>query len=183
MAKIILGFVGEIASGKGTATEYLKKKYSAPVYRFSTMLRDVLQRLHLEINRDNLQEISKLLRAKFGQDLMAKVVAKDVEKDSAPAIAIDGVRRIADIKYLKELPGFHLVYLTADEKIRYDRLVKRGENTDDKEKTFAQFQKDQQAEAEQEILATAKTAEFTINNNGTIEKLYQQIDDIIKKIK
>ena len=32
--KIILGFVGDLASGKGTICKYLNEKYSANTYRF-----------------------------------------------------------------------------------------------------------------------------------------------------
>ena len=52
--KIIIGLVGQLACGKGTVAEYLKEKYGASVYRYSTMLRDVLNRLYLEINRVNM---------------------------------------------------------------------------------------------------------------------------------
>ncbi len=181
--KIILGFVGELSGGKGTACAYLKEKYNAPSYRFSTILRDVLNRLYLEINRPNLQELSRILRETFGQDTLAKVIASDVKNDTSEIITVDGIRRLADIKYLKEIPGFHLIYLTADQKIRYERMTKRGENSDDNTKTFEEFQKDEQAEAELEIKETATSADFTINNDGTPEELYSQLEEILKETK
>ncbi|MBI5621895.1 AAA family ATPase [Candidatus Falkowbacteria bacterium] len=181
--KIILGFVGEISSGKGTACQYLKEKYGAPSYRFSGILRDILGRLYLPIVRDNMQHMSQTLRKNFGQDTLARVIAEDVNKDSAELIAVDGVRREPDIKYLRRFAGFSLIYLTADQPIRYERIIKRGENVDDTSKTFEQFQQDERAEAEIHILETGQTANFTINNNGTIEQLHQQIEDILKTIK
>ncbi len=182
MDKIILGFVGPLAAGKGTTCQYLKEKYNANAYRFSTVLRDVLDRLYLEQNRKNLQYISLILRKAFGDDLLALAIAKDVENDNSSFISIDGIRREPDIKYLKELPKFHLIYITADQKIRYERIIKRVENTDDSKKTFEQFKKDEKRETERQIKQVAKLAKFTINNNGTFEQLYQQIEDILKKI-
>jgi dephospho-CoA kinase len=181
--KIILGFVGELSSGKGTACQYLKEKHQAPSYRFSTILRDILNRLYLGITRENMQGLSKIIREFFGQDTLAKVIATDANNDKAELVSVDGVRRLADIKYLRELPGFYLIYLTADQKIRYERIVKRGENDDDTKKTFEQFQKDELAEAELQIKETAETANFTINNNGSLEDLYRQIEDILKQVK
>lgn len=181
--KIILGFVGELSSGKGTAAAYLKEKYGAPSHRFSTMLRDILNRLYLDISRHNMQELSRILRETFGQDTLAKVIAADVKNEPAELVTVDGVRRLADIKYLKEISGFYLIYLTADPKIRYERIIKREENTDDTHKTFKQFQKDEKAEAELQIRETAKSADFTINNNGTLKELYKQIEDILGEIK
>ena len=182
MSKVILGFVGPIASGKGTVCQYLKEKQQASVYRFSTILRDILDRLYLEQSRDNMQNLSLDLRQRFGDDLLASVIAKDVGSDSASVIAVDGVRREPDIKYLKELPGFHLINITADQKVRYDRIVKRGENADDTQKTFAMFKEDEQKEAELQIKKVAKLAEFTINNNGTLDQLGQQVENILEKI-
>lgn len=180
--KIILGFVGQISSGKGTACKYLQGKYNGSTHRFSTMLRDVLDRLYLDQSRDNMQKISLILRNNFGDDLLAKVIANDVNKDDHKIIGIDGVRRFPDIKYLKEIAGFKLVHIDADQRIRYQRIVKRAENTDDLQKTFKEFQEDEKQEAEKHILEVARSADFTINNNGSVEELYQQIDNILKNL-
>ena len=182
MTKVILGFVGPLASGKGTAAQYLKDKYQAPIFRFSTILRDVLDRLCLEQSRPKMQQLSLILRENFGQDLLASAIAQDVGHNPAEIIAVDGVRRKPDIKYLKELSGFNLVAINADQKIRYQRLTTRGENTDDQEKTFAQFQHDERQEAELQIQQVAAEAKFTIDNNGTKEELDRQIESILEKI-
>lgn len=177
--KIILGLVGEIAAGKGTVVKYLEKKHSASSHRFSTPLRDVLVRLHLEINRKNMQDLSRLLREYFGQNLLAKVIAEDAQNDQNKIVIIDGVRRPADIEYLKKLPEFKLVYITARIKIRYERLVNRSENTDDQTKTFEEFLKDHEVETELLIPEIGAQADYKIDNNGNFKKLYNQIEKII----
>lgn len=177
--KIILGLTGEIASGKGTVAKYLSEKYNANSHRFSTPLRDLLNRLYLEINRKNMQDISRVLREHFGQNLLARVITEDVKNDQNRVVIVDGIRRPADIEYLRELPEFKLVYITADPKIRYERLVKRGENEDDKNKTFEQFKKDHEAETELEIPTIGKTADYKINNSGNMDDLFAQINKIV----
>ena len=89
--KLILGFVGHMASGKGTAVNYLKKRHGATTYRFSGMLMDILGRLYLENNRDNLQRLSQILRENFGEETLAKTMAEDVKHDTNDLIAIDGI--------------------------------------------------------------------------------------------
>lgn len=180
--KIILAFVGPLGSGKGTACQYLKDKYGANSYRFSTILRDLLSRLYLEHSRPNLQKISTVLRQNFSEDIMAKVMAEDVSKDSGKIVGVDGVRRLADIIHLQKLPGFNLIDIDATEKIRYQRLIKRSENTDDQTKTFEQFQLDGQQESELQIKEVQTNAKFKIDNNGTPANLYKQIDEIVKKL-
>ncbi len=183
MDKIIIGLVGEIASGKGTAAKYLQEKYDASTYRFSTPLRDVLNRLYIENDRHNLQRISLVLRTAYGQDLFAKIITEDVKKSTANLIIVDGIRRLEDIKYLKELPNFYLVYITADINLRYERITSRDENTDDGKKTFADFQKDHEAETELAIPQIGAAADFKIENSDGMEKFYSDIENIIKQIK
>lgn len=179
--KIILGFVGPLAAGKGTACKYLTENHNAEVFKFSTPLRDVLNRLYREIVRSNMQNLSLALRQTFGDDLLAAVIAGDVQKSTAQFIAVDGVRRLPDIAYLIDIPGFKLVAINADQKTRWERMVKRGENADDATKTFEQFQIDEQQEAEQHIAEVATTAQFSIDNNGTLDDLHRQIEDILKQ--
>jgi len=178
--KIILGLAGEIASGKGTIAKYAAEKYGAKTWRFSTMLRDVMDRLSIEQTRPNIQLMSRILRENFGEDLFARVMAEDVKKTTGEIVVIDGVRRLADVKYLKELPEFKLVYLEADLEKRYERIVKRGENSDDTKKTFAEFQKDHEGESELQIKDLKKYADLLIDNNGSYEGLYQRVDEILQ---
>lgn len=179
--KIILGFTGLMASGKGTAAEYFEKKYHASTYRFSTMLRDLLSRLHLENNRDNLIKMSEAIRASFGEDIMAKTIAKDAENDTNELVVIEGIRRPADIVYLSKLPNFILIEIFADLKIRFDRITKRNENPDDTTKTFEQFIKDHERSTEVSVLEVAKLAKEKIDNNGNTEELHKQLDLLLQK--
>jgi dephospho-CoA kinase len=181
MSKIILGLAGEIASGKGTVAKYINEKYFGSSHRFSTMLRDVARRMYMEESRENIQKISTLFRKNFSDDLMSKVIYHDVENDSHEHIVVDGVRRVPDIDYLKKLPGFKLVYIEADIEKRYERLTKRGENTDDNSKSFEEFKKDHERETELRIKDLKNIADFVVDNNGTFEELYAQIDKIISQ--
>jgi len=177
--KIILGLAGEIASGKGVMAKYLTDKYGASSHRFSAVLRSILDRLHMEHSRENMQKLSTALRQSFGEDTLAKVISEDVKKDKSEIIAIDGVRRLDDIKYLRQLPEFKLVFIEADIRKRYKRIIRRRENPDDKNKTFEEFKKDHQRETEAQIKNLKNYADILIDNNGSLEELHKQVDRII----
>jgi len=179
--KIILGLVGKIAAGKGTVATYLEKKYSASTYRFSDIMKDLLIRLHLPVNRHNLQTISTIIRQNFGQDIFAKIIAENVIKDNNQVIIVDGIRRMADIKYLVKNKKFKLVKVEASSEIRFKRLINRNEKQDDINKTYQKFLADQEQEADAEIPQVMKKATIEINNNGALAKLYNQIDKIIEQ--
>ena len=182
MSKIIIGLVGSLASGKETTKKYLAEKYNAKDCRFSSILRDVLTRVDVSNSRENLQKLSTVLRANFGENLLAKAIAMDASKLEADVVVIDGVRRFTDIEHLNELPNFILVKIDADPKIRYERMKLRNENAGDDKKTLEQFLEDHNAEADKQIPEVMKTAKYSIDNGGTLEDLYKQIDEIIKKV-
>jgi dephospho-CoA kinase len=183
MPKLILGFAGPLASGKDACKKYLEKKYGASSHRFSTMLRDILNRIYIPTSRQNIQNISLALRNCFGSDTLARVISEDVKNDNHDIVVVDGIRRMDDIVNLKNVEGFYLIGIEAKEEIRYERLKKRNENAGDDKKSFAEFLDDCKKEAELEIPKVMSNARFTINNNGSFDDLYKQIDEIIVKLK
>lgn len=181
MAKLIIGITGEIACGKGTITKHLVEEHGAFSHRFSSMLRDVLDRLYIDQTRENIATLSLILRKNFGEDIMAKTMMKEVERDQHDIVVIDGVRRLADIKYMQKLPHFKLVYIDAKPQIRYERLTHRRENTDDATKTFEEFMSDEHLESEEQIRDLKNYADFVIDNDGDYVNLYAQVEKIIKE--
>ena len=182
MNKIIFGLVGTFAAGKGTVATYFKKNHGAVGYRFSDSLRDALDIFGLENSRENLQGISTVLRERFGENLLARAMAKRVQETDDQLIIIDGVRRLTDIENLRSIPGFALIKITADPKLRHQRYVKRNENAGDDQLTYEQFLEKQNEEADKQIPEVMQTADLTIDNNGTFEQLYEQVEAILKKI-
>ena len=61
-------------------------------------------------------------------------------------------------------------------------MVRRNENAGDKDKTFEQFIADQNNETEKEIPTVMNFAKISIDNNGTLEELYEETDNVIKEI-
>lgn len=176
---MIIGLAGEMASGKGTAAKYIEEKYKASSYRFSTILREILKVLCLEESRKNVQKISTTLRKNFGEDLFSEIMKEQIEKDDNEYIVIDGIRREADIKHLKELPEFIFVYIDANLEKRYGRVIERKENPGDESKTLKEFKKESKAESEKQIKKLIKNSDYIVDNSGTLEELYQKIDNIL----
>jgi dephospho-CoA kinase len=179
MAKLILGITGEMGSGKGSIAKHVMLEHKGGVHRFSTMLRDMLKRIYIEETRENISTLSSIIRKNFGEDVLAKALYHDLQNDEHDIVVLDGARRMSDIEYLNELPIFKLIYVEADIRTRYERVVKRNENSEDAEKTFDEFKKDQEREPETQIRDLKYYAAHVIDNNGTYQDLYKQVDDII----
>lgn len=180
--KIIIGLVGTLASGKGAVKEYLINKYGAKGCKFSDIFRDVLNRLNIPITRDNLQKVSTSLRSDFGENLLSNTIIKDAEKLESKIVIVDGIRRFSDMDNLKKLSNFVVLAVDADSNLRYERMKIRNENEGDRNKTYEDFLKDENAEADKQIPEVIKTADFIIENNGTLEDLHSRIDEVVEKI-
>ena len=87
-------------------------------------------------------------------------------------MVIDGIRHYEDYTYWKEknFKNFYLVYIQTDPEICATRY---------KEK---EFQKAMNHNVEQEIIGLRQFADVVIDNNGTFEDLYLQIDDLIRAV-
>lgn len=180
--KIIIGLVGLLAVGKTTFVDYCRKKYNAVSFRFSDSLRGGLALFGLDISRENMQTISTIMRQNFGENILAKAMAKRVNESSARLIIIDGVRRFTDLENLKDIPGFHLIAIKTDTQLAYQRYIDRNENIGDAEMSYEVFLEKQKAEADRQIPQVMATAEYTLENNNSFDDFSQKIDQLINEI-
>ncbi len=181
--KIVLGFVGKIAAGKGLAVEYLRSKYEIDVFRFSDFIRKVLTDIDMPESRENIQRMSLLLRQFAGEDLLSKLMFKQTERSEKELCIIDGIRRPEDIIPFRPQNNFFLIAIAADPRIRYERTTSRGENSGDSQKTWEEFSKDDEAETEKTIDGVVRTADFFIENNDSKKEFFNKIDTILDKLK
>jgi dephospho-CoA kinase len=148
--------------------------------RFSDGLTSALKVFFDDIKREDQQWLSSALRERFGQDILVKALIKKVNSIDKGIIILNGVRRPDDFRGLGEIGG-KLIYITADIKNRWERVILRKEKADD-DVPFEKFVELGKAEAEQLIGTIGKEAEFKINNDGTKQELFSQIENIIEAI-
>ena len=181
--KIIIGLVGEAAAGKGTVAAFLTEKYGASSHTFSKAMKECVARLYLPLSREVIAKFSTLTREAYGQDLYARVVAKDCEADTHEMIVVDGIRLEADMVALKGFSGFHLIYVTAPVEIRWQRARNRGEKAGESEMSLEDFKKEELLPTELAIKGIGQSAEFTVENAGDFAELYSSMTSIIEYIK
>jgi dephospho-CoA kinase len=183
MDKVIIGIAGESGSGKDTMTRYLIERYGASHHKFSSVLRDVLDRLGIEQSRGNIDTVSTTLRRAFGDDLLSRVVCRDIGRDAGALVVMDGVRRESDLMCVRNMPGFRLVFVETSPETRYRRITGRRENTDDAAKTFEEFLKETRAEPQLRVRGLKDIADYLVRNDGTLEDLYAQVDKVMTDLK
>lgn len=176
----IIGLVGEKGSGKDTFAKYLQEISEKNVahIRFSDLLKQTLKLWDLPVTRANLQKLAQVLED-FGTGTVAHGLEKQIRGTEAEIIILDGIRWKPDVELLKKFPSHKLVYITADPKLRFERLKARGEKDGEANMSYEQFLKEEKATNELLIPEIGSQAEYKITNNGSIEDFKQEIKKLV----
>ncbi len=173
---MIIGLTGPARSGKDTVAHYLVKEYGFKHYDF---YRDVfleeLKNRSMEPTKDNASILGDLLRKEHGMGVMAKLL---FEKISAEDIVITGIRSPAEVEHFREKTSqFVLVMLDALGPLRYER---RDESDPQSENEF--FGRDKRDLENKGMESVFLMADYTIQNDGSVENLEDKIDDIMDEV-
>ncbi len=172
----IISIIGEPLSGKKTVTDFLVKKYGYKQFTYSDLLTSILKILNLPLIRPNYANLAIALRERFGGSILSQVLLDKAKSKKLKKIILDGARHRAEVDYLRKMPGFILIYVTASTKVRYLRSIKRREKSNEGKMTFKEFKKEGRLATELEFKHMSKGA-IKIVNNGTLrdlEKLLNQ---------
>ncbi|NOZ58246.1 MAG: AAA family ATPase [Euryarchaeota archaeon] len=174
--RVVIGVMGRIGSGKSEASRYIAQRYGGRVFRFSDVLKDVLQRLYLPPRRENFITLGTALRRGFGDGVIARALKRDILASDARVVVVDGVRYPEEVEMIKSFENSVLLYIHASPEVRYQRAVKRGEKGE-ATISYEEFLKNDGAETEKRIEELAKLADHRIDNNGTLEELHTALDE------
>ena len=176
----VLGLVGEKGSGKQTFVNFFKSLHpdlQIRQVRFSDILAQTLMIWDLPVTRPNLQKLAIIMNDSFGSMALANAAKFSFEGDFPDVIILDGIRRKEEFKLLKELKGT-LIYITADQNLRYQRLKSRSEKVGEAGLTFEQFLKEEDSKTESEISKISKKADQKLENNSTLEEFKEKIGNL-----
>lgn len=182
MEKILIGLVGELGSGKDTFCKYIKENYQkVTILKFSDALFDILRMFFDTVSREDLQWLGLVLKQKFGFDILVRALVRRANSIPEGIIILNGVREEDEAKAIRGAGG-KIVYITAGQKLRWERVSVRGEKADDNA-PFEKFVELEKATVDMHITEIGKTAEFKVENNGTKEDLGKQIKNLIETLK
>ena len=182
MRFLVLGITGKRGSGKDTVAEYLKRKYGFHVLTYTEhVLSPILREQGKPVTRENLISLALEMRKKGGKHVLTKLICDKIGKEGHWAIS--GVRYPEEHEYFRKRFGrdFKLLDIVCDARKRYERILKRGTKGEG-EMTFEEFMEIEKKETEKMIEQTEKLADFLLDNNGTMEELYENVDILAKKL-
>ena len=176
----LIAVVGQAGSGKDTAANYIAKKYDYKHISTADILREYITSKKLgNLTRRNMSEVVEKLRIENGNAILVKMALKNEDADK---IVLSALRNPEESRLVKELGGV-LIDTKADLKSRYKRNKKRSRQGDSV--SFEEFKNIEDRENTNKnfgINEVEAMSDYTLNNNGTYEDFYAQLDEIINSI-
>lgn len=182
---IIIGITGTLGAGKGTIVDYLIRNRDFVHFSVRQFLLKEIRRRKLPENRDSMVAVANELRAKHGSSYIVEQLHDLAVKNGKNAI-VESIRTTGEIEALRSKGGFFLLAVDADARIRYQRVQQRGSETDniDYETFIANENREMSGKdpATQNLMKCIETADFALDNNGTFQQLFNQIEQIMGEV-
>ncbi|BAA29603.1 AAA family ATPase [Pyrococcus horikoshii] len=188
--KTIVGIAGKIAAGKTTVAKFLEELGFCRI-SCSEPLLDILTgnvseyswvpevNFKGEPTRENLIELGRLLKEKYGEDILIRLAIDKLRR--CKNIAIDGVRSLGEVEAIKRMGGI-IIYIEARAEVRFERLRKRCSEKDRGIKTLQDLLRFD--EWEERLYSTTnikEKADFVILNEGSLEELKKKVREILRE--
>lgn len=177
----IIGVIGQNGSGKDEVLKYLRTKYAMPFLSTGDIVREIAVKEDKEPTRENLQEISQRYFREFGRGYFVKQAVEKIRDQGWETGGITGIRSLEDVQILKRRLNKDFILINiyvSDPKIRYQRMLDRGEERDPH--NYSQFLQNDRVEEEIfHIQSASQYANYSICNDGTLDDLRKEIDKLV----
>jgi dephospho-CoA kinase len=173
---LIIGLTGPAQSGKSTVAQYIVDNYGFKELSMSEDVLDAeLKKRGQEITKMNRSKLGDELRKKEGMDALAKRLLEQID---SPRVVISNFRSPEEVEFFQnKTPNFHLIFINAEAEKRFERRSKI--DPDSMKEFLARDERDVENKGMDKVF---EMAGYSIDNNGDLKKLYEQVDAIIKKI-
>jgi dCMP deaminase len=179
---MLIGLTGRNAAGKGEVARYLQRK-SFYYYSLSDAIREEVRSRGDEPTREHLIIVGNELRQRYGSNVLAERILAKIEDDKH--YVIDSIRNPAEVDTFRTAKNFKLIRIEAPAEVRFQRIISRQRESDPR--TFEEFVTLENREAEgddtsQNLVKVELMADYTLTNDTSLNELYPQIDQLLKKL-
>ncbi|MBW6451505.1 MAG: AAA family ATPase [DPANN group archaeon] len=173
---IIIGVTGLARAGKDTMADYLVRKYNFKKFNMSDVISLELMKRGKQVTKENMSLLGDQMRKEFGNDI---IIIKTLEKcknfDNTIITGFRSPEEVSEMRYRSN--NFFLFSINAEKEIRFSRRTDIDPQT---ESEF--FERDTRDIDNKGLGRVIESADISIDNNSTFEKLDEQIDKNLKHI-
>ncbi len=180
---MIIGLTGTNGAGKTEVADYLRSR-GFEYHSLSDEIRTEIRKRGQEITREVLISVGNELRSRYGPGVLAERVLRRLDRNHN--YVVDSIRNPSEVEALRSRGDFRLLCVDADIRLRFSRTRERGRER--AAQTLEQFVAEESREldshdpANQQLIATRRLADITIQNDGSIEDLRMQLDRLLPEI-
>lgn len=178
----IVGITGTMGAGKGTIVDYLTGHFGFKHYSVRGYLIKIIKQRGMPVDRNSMVIVANELRANNQPSFIVEELYKEALESGQDCI-IESIRTPGEVAALKTKGNFILFSVDADRKVRYERIVKRGSETDMVSyDTFAENEDREMTATDpnkQNVGSCMKMAHHHFDNNGTFDELYSQVNSVL----
>ena len=180
---MIVGVTGYFASGKDTVAQYLVEQKGFLHLSLSDIIRGQLRKEGREITIPALTEKGNAMRREKGPGALAEIAVAAMAPESNTVVT--SIRHPAEVEALRKAGQFRLLFVDAPIEVRYRRSVARSRQGDCQ--SFEEFRGSEEAQratrdsSAQRLDECREMADAVVENDSTLEALYQAIDDFVEQ--
>ena len=142
----IIAIAGTNGSGKDTVGELLRDEKQYDFVSLSDILRGELDKENLPHSRENLSMMSKRIRDADGDGGLAQLAINQYKQtSSASGLCLTSIRTPGEVDVIHQAGGV-VVWMDADDRIRYERIIRTQRGRPEDQVTFEEFLDHQAAE-------------------------------------
>jgi len=169
---------GMPGSGKSIVVS-VAKELGIPVYTMGDVVRDETLRMYGTITPELMVETSRLLRERFGEDIIALRTLERVREDHR-VVLIDGVRSLKEVELFQKYGDVVIIAVHASPKTRFKRLLERKRPGDPS--SYEEFARRDLAELGFGLGHVIALADHVIINEDTPEKAREEARRILTSL-
>ncbi len=175
---LAIAFTGLARSGKDTAADFLVKEHGFRKLALSEVLAEELRKRGKQDRKMGRSLLAEELRKKHGDDVLARRVLRKALKNNWQRVVFTGIHAIAEVRFFRKNCGrLFLVAVKAGAEKRFARRSKL-----DAQSRGMFFARDRHDLREFELRKVIAAADYTIENNSTINDLHLAINEWFQKI-